>query len=365
MPHSLRPITCPDQPQPATTARLTLALLAVLCSAVSAPSASAMSNTSNPVNWRIEASTRFNEVSLDGLARLSYTLPSGSGSMCSGSLLDGGLYVLTAAHCVDNGKSNFRLEFGVVNDVAKANSSVSQVIMHPSWAGDVTTQADLALLKLSTPLTGAQGFQIHRSSALGQSVLMTGYGTTGLGGSNSPPSFSDRAYGHWGMNTFDATAIQFIDAAQAQGLPDLGTWSNAHGEIYVADFDNGDSRYNTLGRLNGLSSGLGIANEALISGGDSGGGDFVWDGKAWLLTGVHSWSWGFCSGRITNPSCDFSRANESGFGDLMGSTAVYSHVDWISSVTGMTAPVPEPGSWALMAAGLGLLAWRRNPQRPA
>jgi hypothetical protein len=29
----------------------------------------------------------------------------------------------------------------------------------------------------------------------------------------------------------------------------------------------------------------------------------------------------------------------------------------------LTTPVPEPGSWALMLAGVGLLAWLLAPQR--
>ncbi len=311
-----------------------------------APAVSAMSNVTAPENWRFDSSTLFNGVNFDGVARLQYTLPNGNASMCSGTLLAGGQYVLTAAHCVVN-NTNFLVQFGVNNDVAKASSAVSAVFVHDSWTGDLLQDADLAILKLSNTVTGIQGFQLHQGSAIGQSVLMMGYGTTGTGAATTSSTFSDKAYGHWGMNTFDATAQQFINAAQAQGLPSLGTWSNAHGEQYVADFDNGLSQYNTLGRINGLVSDTGGTTESLISGGDSGGGDFVWDGQAWLLTGVHSWSWQFCPGRIS-PSCDFSTGNSTSFGDLMGSTAVASHVDWIQAVTG----VPEPGTWALMALGL-------------
>jgi len=325
-----------------------------------APAVSAMSNTSAPENWRFDSTTLFNGVNFDGVARLQYTLPSGERSMCSGTLLAGGQYVMTAAHCVVD-HSNFTVQFGVNNNVPKASSGVSGVFVHESWTGNPSTDADLAILKLSSPITGIQGFQLHRSSAIGQSFLMMGYGTTGTGNGTTGPIFSDEAYGHWGMNTFDTTARQFIEAAQDQGVPSLGTWSNAHGEQYVADFDNGLSQYNTLGRINGLTSGLGIDNEALITGGDSGGGDFVWDGQAWLLTGVHSWGWDFCGGRIS-PSCDFSRRNLGSFGDLMGSTAVASHVDWIYAVTGVTA-VPEPATWVFMTLGLVWLGGvkRRKP----
>ena len=93
-------------------------------------------------------------------------------------------------------------------------------------------------------------------------------------------------------------------------------------------------------------------------GGDSGGGDFVWTGSEWLLTGVHSWGWQFCDGRI-DPSCDFANTNSGSWGDLMGSTAVYSHTDWIRSVIA----VPEPGTYALMMLGLlgvGVASRRRR-----
>jgi len=62
----------------------------------------------------------------------------------------------------------------------------------------------------------------------------------------------------------------------------------------MSDFDNGSANRNTLGRIaditgNHWSSGTGRgANEALIAGGNSSGGDFVWNGTEWLLSGVHS-----------------------------------------------------------------------------
>ena len=75
-----------------------------------------------------------------------------------------------------------------------------------------------------------------------------------------------------------------------------------------------------------------------------------------MLTGVHSYGWGLC-GYL--PDCDVLPGTNSSFGDLSGSTAVFSHVDWINRITS----VPEPETYALMLAGLaaiGFAARRRQ-----
>lgn len=315
--------------------------------------AQAMSNNTAPSNWRFDSTTVFNGVNFDGVARIIMD----DAFVCSGTLLAGGAYVLTAAHCAD-GVSNFVVEFGLNNDVATATRSVSQAYVHSGWTGALSMGNDIAILKLDSKVNGIQGFNLHSGSAVGQSVLMMGYGTTTQGNTTTAPNWNEWGIGHWGVNTYDSTTKQFLDAAQAQGLPSLGSWSNADGEEYVADYDDGSGLRNTLGRINGLTSGTGGLIESIITGGDSGGGDFVWNGSEWLVTGVHSWGWQFCGGRLT-PTCDFSSRNSGSWGDLMASTAVYSHVDWINSVVA----IPEPGTYALMVLGLlgvGAAARRRQ-----
>ena len=307
-----------------------------------ASGAQAMSNNSAPTDWRFTPSTTFNGFSFNGVARIIMD----DSYVCSGTLLSGGAYVLTAGHCV-TGFTNFQIDFGLENNVALATRGAAATYANPHWNGELSQGDDIALIKLDSVVTGIQGFNLHTSSAVGSSVLMMGYGTTALGNSNVAPGWDDWGYGHWGVNSFDVTTKNFLDAANAAGIPDLGTWSNTYGEEYVADFDSGRERHNTLGRIPGLTSSTGGTIESLITGGDSGGGDFVWTGTEWLVTGVHSWGWQFCGGRIS-PTCDRSSRNSGSWGDLMASTAVYSQVDWIRSVTA----VPEPGTYVLMLLGL-------------
>jgi hypothetical protein len=315
--------------------------------------AQAMSNNSAPTDWRFDSTSTFNGVNFDGVARIIMD----DSYVCSGTLLAGGAYVLTAGHCV-TGFSNFQIDFGLNNDVATATRGAAATYANPYWTGELSQGTDIALIKLDAKVTGIQGFNLHTSSAVGSTVLMMGYGTTAQGNSSTPPGWDDWGHGHYGYNSYDATSQTFLDAAAAAGIPDLGTWSNTYGEEYVADFDSGRARRNTLGRIPGLTSSTGGTIESLITGGDSGGGDFVWNGSEWLVTGVHSWGWQFCQGRIS-PSCDRSTNNSGSWGDLMGSTAVYTQTEWINSIVA----VPEPGTYALMLlglAGIGAVARRRQ-----
>ena len=323
-------------------------------------SAQAMSNNTAPSNWRFDSTSTFNGVNFDGVARIIMD----NAYVCSGTLLAGGAYVLTAAHCVD-GWNTFQIDFGLNNDVATATRGAAAAYVKPGWDGTLGTGADMAIIKLDAPVVGIQGFNLDTNSAIGKQVLMMGYGTTTVGNSNVNMNWDDWGHGHWGMNTFDVTSKVFSDAWD-------GTGDNTYGEEYVADYDGGppsmahpEGRNNTLGIVAGMTGNLWTSNngdeiESLITGGDSGGGDFVWNGSEWLVTGVHSWGWQFCQGNI-RPSCDYSTSNAGSWGDLMGSTAVYSNVDWINSIVA----VPEPETYALMLAGLVTVAGIARRRRQA
>jgi secreted trypsin-like serine protease len=352
-------------------AKFQLGVLAVAAAmAVVAPAAQATSNTSDPTNWRISPGQSFNGVAgaMDGVARILFDNSAGS-FICSGSLLKGGQYVLTAAHCADDFTS-MTVEFGVVNDVAAVTRGVSQAVVHSGWNGTLDTGADIAIIKLDAAVTGIQGYSISTTNDLGKDYLMAGYGTTGTGRSFSSPGWDEWGFAHYGYNTFDIDSSTFTSAWDAASGDNTHT-DPTYGMTYVSDFDpfnirRDPAQFNTLQRVADLSgnlwsssAGLG-ADEALIAGGDSGGGDFVWNGTEWVLSGVHSWGWQFCTGRV-DPNCDFRRTASSSYGDISGSTAVFNHVDWINSVTA----VPEAGTWAMMALGLGAIGFSLQRRRGA
>ena len=322
-------------------------------------------------DWRVTPGLTFNGVNFDGNVRLRFDSDgnlSNGGFVCSGTLLSGGQYVLTAAHCADDNTSpGFIMEIssGIYGNVAATTQSIqaSNVFVHSGWTGALGDGSDIAVVRLTTPITNATGFRLSTTNDLGKTMLIMGHGTTQLGNIAAATNWNDYGWAHYAWNEADVTDNAFSDAWDGSG-------SNTYGEGYVYDFDalSNPATHNTLQRVSDLrgnpwtsSQGLGIP-EGLTAGGDSGGGDFFWDGDEWVLAGVHSWGWQFCGGRIT-PTCDFTTRNGSSWGDLSGSTAVFSHVDWITGITGQGAVIPEPGTLALLGLGLaGLAAARRRKQ---
>lgn len=367
-----------------TAAHAASAGTADLVSPSLAPVSPTTGNTSDWSNWRFLPGQLFNGVAaLDGVALLEYTVPGKGDYACSGSLLQGGAYVLTAGHCADAFAGDMTVSFGYHDGVATVTRTVSTsgVTLHPLWQGwtqSADAGSDLALLKLDTPVTTIAGYRLSTTNDVGRNYLMAGYGTVSVAGSSDPTGWYDWQFGHFGYNTFDVSSKAF-NAAMDTAVAGWG-YNAAYytGTTYMSDFDSGLAANNTLGRLAGASgqawaSGTGLgAGEALIAGGDSGGGDFVWDAASgqWLLSAVHSWGWqgneadgsGACD-FVGLAGCDAQPTNSSSYGDLSGSTAVYDQLAWIHGVVNPASPVPEPQAGALMLAGLGLLAGASRRRR--
>ncbi len=75
---------------------------------------------------------------------------------CSGAILNSE-WVATVNHCVDTGEPYFYIVIAGMTNLADLGSVgqaviVEDIVPHPDWAGSGSNGADLALLKLSTPL---------------------------------------------------------------------------------------------------------------------------------------------------------------------------------------------------------------------
>ena len=263
---------------------------------------------------------------LDAVAKLSITTTVGSFG-CSGSLLSGGAYVLTAAHCLTGAGGNgtaSSISVSLLGDTVSATGAA--YFVNPSWNGNLVAGNDIAVIQLSNAITAVNGYSLYLASAQGSTVALAGYGLTGNGTSGSV----NNTFGtlHYGFNEYDASGAYYSSQAISTS-------------IYLYDFDNGTNLRNMIG-----STGLGSAQEAFIASGDSGGPSLVEVNGAWLVAGVHSFS--SCT-RFTCPV-------NSTFGEVAGDTSVFAQAAWLQSV----AVVPEPHEYAMLLAGLGLLGFMRR-----
>jgi hypothetical protein len=260
-------------------------------------------------------------------ARLIVTLSNNSQSGCSGSLLAGGQYVLTAAHCV-TGDTNTLSATNILLTFAHTGLALTATnyLVDPVWNGSIASGGDLALIRLDTAVTTIAGYPIYAaSSVVGSTVTLAGYGLTGVGSTGYVAGTFGTLY--YGANQYD------------------GVYGNAP-SVYGFDLDkNGSTAFNTFG---GDAVG---SDEVMIAPGDSGGGSLLDIDGIWWLVGVHD----FIS--CLAPGCT---ANSS-FGQIGGDTSLFANADWLYSV------LPEPPTAPLLLAGLlGLaaVARRRQDDRP-
>ena len=258
---------------------------------------------------------------LDGEAMLITHFTNGAYGGCSGTLLLGGSFLLTAAHCVSGADGTWRTSFV---DVTFANSSqwarVTDYTVSPLWSGDLANGGDLALLRLPAPITGIAGYSLYTAApALGAAVTITGYGDTGLGDTGYQGStFGTLRYGRNIYDLYDPTAPA----------------------IYFYDFD----RYGFPGLNHNGAVG---PDEVMIAPGDSGGGTLLTVGGITYLVGVHSFI--FCLSTGCTPN--------STFGQFGGDVSVFANRDWL------LAAMPEPAGALLLLPAMAAMALRRRPPR--
>lgn len=247
----------------------------------------------------------------DGVVRVSI-----GGYYATGTLLFDGRAVLTAAHLVEGRTGSATVTFETRSGTQTLNTS--KTLIHSAY--DKTQgNNDLALVWLTgTAPTAANRYDIYRDSdEIGQALTLVGYGRTGTGSAGATSSDTASPIRLKAGNQFDADAST-LKSYLGSGM----AWTPLAGSQLVADFDDGTSTRDALGRLiYRTDTGHGL-DEGLIAQGDSGGPAFI----SGLLAGVASYTASLSRGSV-NPDIDTS--TNSSFGEIAAWQRVSTYQQWI------------------------------------
>jgi secreted trypsin-like serine protease len=271
----------------------------------------------DPANWQAPSGDPF-----DGVGKLILSRTDGTFG-CSGSLLDGGGFLVTAAHCLTDNDGNSILNSATVSfQDGAVTTTATQAYIWKGWDGHtLESNSDIAILRLDTPVTTISGFAIATGNPFLQPVLHAGYGQTGTGATG----MQSGTFGtlHYGYNVYDAI------------------WN---GGSLAYDFDDGTTAHDTFCIVAGIcNTGLPHPFESMIASGDSGGPSFILENGEFKLAGLHSFGATFGLGLG-----DIDGILNASFGEAGGDTWLLPHIDWIEIVTA----VPEPRAYVLLIAGL-------------
>ncbi|MFA6136911.1 MAG: trypsin-like serine protease [Sulfurimonas sp.] len=252
-----------------------------------------------------------NSSTLNGVVRIS-----SNGYYGSGTLLYGGMAVLTAAHLFSSVNASANMVFETSE--GRRTVACDAIELMPQY-DTLNDNNDLAIVWLADAApTDAHRYELFRSSdEIGRLFTAVGYGNIGSGSegmSSTPPTDILRQQA---MNKFET------DAAVMKNI--LGSnmaWTPQNNAILAADFDDGTSAHDALGLLmNDNNLGYG-RYEGMIAQGDSGGPAFI-DGK---VAGVASY---VASVHAYNVNPDINATTDSSFGEVGFWHRVSYYQQWI------------------------------------
>lgn len=246
----------------------------------------------------------------DGVVRVSF-----GGYYGTGALLYDGRAILTAAHLFDGRTGTASVTFETRSGTQTLPAT--KILRHPGYDADKNN--DLAIVWLSSPApVAAHRYDIYRrSDEIGQIFTFSGYGLTGTGSTGFIATDFSMPTRLKATNQFDADA-----ATLKSYLGSRMAWTPLAGTQLIADFDNGTTTNDALGRLidrNDLGRGL---DEGLIAPGDSGGPAFLQN----KVAGVASYIASLTRGGI-DPDIDGDI--NSSFGEIAAWQRVSAYQQWI------------------------------------
>lgn len=248
-------------------------------------------------------------------------------------------WVLTAAHVVTQNTTGFpaylpsQVTFGSgATYKSPGPSTVSEVIVEPGWSYNLGAGDDLALLKLTTPITNVAIDPLYTSdlgSELGQTISVVGYGRGGTGLTGVTTNAGTRqAY----TNVVDSFGGQ-----AAGGVAALGMSPNT----MFADFDQPNFPGASI-----MGDSTPTALEGISTPGDSGGGVYLTENGTTYLAGVTSFL-GSLPTNLLSPNADGHYGDYNGYTRL----SVAQSVNFIDSalLPNSAWSSSGSGSWAATA----------------
>lgn len=275
-----------------------------------------------------------NETSSPWAGVVSIT-PTTNGAVYSGALLDR-YHVLTAAHVA----ASFASDPGKLRININAGGNLTQqlvashIFVHPDYTtGNLPNDNtfawndDIAVIRLAAPAAAdVPVYSLFKGvpevNGVTATITMVAYGGYSDGVSSTLQHGSNAAVKRVGHNR-----ITNLYAADNEGA---GAPANvAEGFVFI---------FNEPGTSDS------IAGEAGYAGGDSGSPIFVNDNGVWRIAGVGAFNGS--PGNVPGGAIQY--------GAVGGGMLTAPYAQWIQAQ--MTAPVPEPETYALLLAGLGLVA---------